>query len=210
MLIVLFALMELSSIAGVSSSAGVDAIFIDATQESAAEAAGRQPQKRPTLAEAVPVASLSIMNQITAEEMGTMPAYKRGCLEEKIIDVTVQAMMNANITWQVLLSAGCAQSGYGPVWADMTDDWALECELVFDAVQEWTDAMWAKIGGQHFAYPHHVVEFHREGATQINLRTNSRRTVIRIEFMLGVGESQVMHDPYNVHNMVGSRQSSRC
>ena len=53
-------------------------------------------------------------------------------------------------------------------------------------------------GKRHSFY---VIEFHRAGATQVNLSSNTRRIVRRIEVEMGFSDGQVRVGPYNVFNM---------
>ena len=98
---------------------------------------------------------------------------------------------------------------HGEVWADLQDAWAGKCEDVFDAVSGWTDLMWSRVQdvdappqveGAGLGFPDHVVEFHKGGAVQVNLRTNTRRTVRRVSVVMGAGVGSVRTDPFNVHN----------
>ena len=92
----------------------------------------------------------------------------------------------AQVKWQVLLHEAAAMEGWGGIWADLEAEWADEREEVYKNTMDWADLMWNRVtdvdvppqvnstGKMHSFY---VIEFHRAGATQVNLITNTRRTV---------------------------------
>ena len=89
-----------------------------------------------------------------------------------------------------MVQEAAPMKGCGGVWADLLPEWAEECEEVYHNIKGWTDWMWTRVndvdappqvnstGKRHSFY---VIEFHRAGATQVNLSSNTRRTVRRIE-----------------------------
>ena len=166
-----------------------------------------------------------------------MPSVKRRCLEERIIDVAMDAIYLKGLTaarnqlanvavlqtiygrtgkvvdgfmasalsqvkWQVILQKeGTAQ---GEVWADLQDVWAGDLEDIFHLVSDWTDYMWSRVldadappqvRGSRFGFPDYVVEFHKGGAVQINIRTTTQRTVRRVVVAMGSGVGSVSTDP---------------
>ena len=146
---------------------------------------------------------------ITLADLEDMPAAKRRCLEEKVVDAAMQHGC-AQAKWQVMVQEAAPTEGCGGVWADLLPEWAEECEEVYHNIKGWTDWMWTRVndvdarpqvnstGKRHSFY---VIEFHRAGATQVNLSSNTRRTVRRLEVKMGFSDGQVREDPYNVFNM---------
>ncbi len=85
-------------------------------------------------------------------------------------------------------------------------------------MQDWTDWMWSRVAdedaprqvrGTGKRNHQYIIEFHKGGATQVNLITNTRRTVRRIEGMMGFSTGSVRKDPCNVHNMPYGQEEYR-
>ncbi len=132
--------------------------------------------------------SAMLGTDLTPDDMVPMPENKRRCLEERIIDVAMNEG-DAKIKWQVLPQEAHAGMGHGEIWADIGPEWSEECEQVYAGVQEWTDRMWSRVAdedvppqvrGTGKRHHQHIIEFHKGGATQVNLVTNTRRTVRRM------------------------------
>ena len=101
---------------------------------------------------------------------------------------------------------------HGEIWADLQDAWAVGCEDVFNVVSGWTDVMWSRVQdvdaspqvvGAGLGFPDHVIEFHKGGAVQMNLKTNARRSVRRVDVVMGSGKGTVCKDPVNVFYLPG-------
>ncbi len=60
-----------------------------------------------------------------------------------------------------------------------------------------------QVRGDGKRHPRYLVEFHKGGATQVNLVTNTRRTVRRIEVTTGFVPGAIRKDPCSVYNMPG-------
>ena len=95
--------------------------------------------ERLTFRESVPIASRTIGTPIEPAIMEHMPAHKRRCMEERVIDVAMGSKdagfpLRSETKWQVLIQEAHARNGQGEVWADMTGEWAGCCEQVFEDI----------------------------------------------------------------------------
>ena len=150
-----------------------------------------------------------LQSDTAPEDMEAMPACKRRCLEEKVIDVAMNDGC-AQIKWQVLLQEASPSQGCGSRWGDLEAEWSEECEQVHENTKEWTDWMWNRVAkvdappqvrGDGKRHTQYTIEFQRGGATQVHLDTKTRRTVRRVKVTMGFATGNVRVDPYNLHNM---------
>ena len=132
-----------------------------------------------------------------------------GVWQGKVVDGYVAPALS-QVKWQVIVYEEGMM--HGEAWADLQDAWAGGCEDIFDLVSGWTDIMWSRVQdvdgapqvvGAGLGFPDHVIEFHKGGAVQMNLKTNTRRSVRRVKVVMGSGKGTICKDPVNVFTLPG-------
>jgi hypothetical protein len=99
----------------------------------------------------------------------------------------VVAPTDSLVRWQVMIMA----SGHcrGEIWADLQDLWSAMLDVQYHRTEDWKDAMWDRaeaidalpcVSGVGLGAPAHKIEFHKYGATQVNLLNGTRRPVRRV------------------------------
>ena len=99
----------------------------------------------------------------------------------------IVAPTDSLVRWQVMIMA--AGVGRGEIWADLQDLWSAMLDTQYRRTEDWKDAMWDRaeemdtlpcVSGVGLGAPSHMIEFHKYGATQVNLIKGTRRPVRRV------------------------------
>ncbi len=129
----------MSSSSYVAGAQELPATFIDPPSQAANhDEQSERPQERLgrlTFLQAWDKVSKITRTDSTPDDMVRMPANKRRCLEEKLIDVAMNDG-HAKVKWQVWVLESSVKDGCGDAWADMEAEWAEDCEQVYAIVQD--------------------------------------------------------------------------
>ena len=111
----------------------------------------------------------------------------------------VVAPTDSLVRWQVMImGAGIARAD---VWADLQDLWSCMLDSKYRLTEDWKDAMWDRaesvdalpcVYGLGLGAPDHVIEFHKYGATQVNLVKGTRRPVRRVVVDMLHGDATIV------------------
>ena len=99
----------------------------------------------------------------------------------------IVAPTDSLVRWQVMvMAAGVCR---GEIWADLQDLWSAMLDRQYRLTEDWKDAMWDRaeeidalpcVSGVGLGAPAHKIEFHKYGATQVNMVKGTRRPVRRV------------------------------
>ena len=113
----------------------------------------------------------------------------------------IVAPTDSLVRWQVLImAAGLCR---GEIWADLQDLWSAMLDPAYRRTEDWKDAMWDRaeaedalpcVSGVGLGAPHHRVEFHKYGATQVNLLNGTRRPVRRVLVDVLHGDASIIRE----------------
>ena len=99
----------------------------------------------------------------------------------------IVAPADSLVRWQVMVMA--AGPNRGEIWADYQDLWSTMLDRQYRRTEDWKDAMWDRaeqtdalpcVSGVGLGAPSHKIEFHKYGATQVNMVKGTRRPVRRV------------------------------
>ena len=99
----------------------------------------------------------------------------------------IVAPSDSLMRWQVMIMA--AGPNRGEIWADYQDLWSTMLDRQYRLTEDWKDAMWDRaeeidalpcVSGVGLGAPAHKIEFHKYGATQVNMVKGTRRPVRRV------------------------------
>ena len=111
----------------------------------------------------------------------------------------IVAPTDSLVRWQVMVMA--AGVGRGEIWADLQDLWSCMLDRQHRRTEDWKDAMWDRaeeidalpcVSGVGLGAPVHKIEFHKYGATQVNLVKGTRRPVRRVVVDMLHGDATIV------------------
>ncbi len=111
----------------------------------------------------------------------------------------IVAPTDSLVRWQVMVMA--AGVGRGEIWADLQDLWSCMLDRQYRRTEDWKDAMWDRaeaidalpcVYGVGLGAPVHMIEFHKYGATQVNLVKGTRRPVRRVLVDMLHGDASIV------------------